>query len=108
MGDLAIASHLASRASSARAGSAASSTAPPMVVADARYQNAANPSNDALVQSGRKMEFAVDQTIDRIIVTVIDTYTDKVLQQVPTDSMLVTARVLENPPAKGTLVDSLA
>jgi uncharacterized FlaG/YvyC family protein len=64
--------------------------------------------NDALAQNAWKIEFVVDKSIDRLIVKVIDTRTNEVLVQVPTESMPATARALADGPQAGALIDRQA
>ncbi len=75
---------------------------------EAQFQSAVDRANQEMAQSGQKMEFVYDKSINRTIVKVVDTQTNKVLRQIPAESMLVTARALAERPAKGALIDHQA
>jgi len=74
----------------------------------ARIQEAVNQANGAMERSSLKMEFVVDKALDRTIVKVVDTQTNQVLKQIPSESMLAAARALAAHSTRGALVDAQA
>jgi len=89
-------------------GSGTGSSSPPQSHTKSQVQAAVDQANKALDQDGRKLEFVVDKVLNRPIVKVVDLQTNEVLQQVPAESMLATARALAGNSNKGALIDGLA
>jgi flagellar protein FlaG len=57
--------------------------------------------NAQMKNSGRDLNFTVDEVIDRPIITVKNTETGKVIRQIPNEAVLQVAHQIEN--AKGLL-----
>jgi len=88
--------------------SGAGAANPPQLHTQPQIQDAIDRANKALDQNGRKLEFVVDKKLNRSIVKVVDLQTNEVLQQVPAESMLATARALAGNSPKGALIDGQA
>lgn len=54
----------------------------------------------------RDLQFRVDESTDRVVVTVVDTETKEVIRQIPTEEALSVARTLEQ--MAGVLLDTKA
>jgi flagellar protein FlaG len=89
-------------------GSSFGSTTQPQTHTKTQIQEAVDQANKAFDQSGRKLEFVVDKTLNRLIVKVVDLQTNEVLKQIPAEDMLATARALAVNSNKGALIDGLA
>lgn len=48
-------------------------------------------------QSGRKLQFSVNKDINRVIIKVIDTATDKVIREIPSEVIQKLRQEFENP-----------
>ncbi len=83
------------------------SAAPPSE-GNARFQSAVVQANNVIAQSGLKLEFVVDKTLNRTIINVVDVRTKEVVQQVPAEGMLATVRALVANGTKGGLIDEQA
>ena len=63
---------------------------------DARaLRDAAREANEALRTSGAQLEFVVDDEAKTLIVKLVDTETQKVLRQIPSEEMLAIRRNLD-------------
>lgn len=61
----------------------------------AQLQNALESVNKALRQSGKNLEFSVDEESRRQIVRVVDTETGDVIRQFPSEEMLAISRSID-------------
>jgi len=68
----------------------------------AAIQEAMKVLNEKLASKNNSIQFRVDETLDRSIVTVVNEQTGEVVRQLPTDEMLQVARNIES--LKGILV----
>ena len=85
-------------------GKAAPAAAP--VVDLAAVAKAVAAVKEALKPVGGGLEFAVDQSSGRTIVTVVDLETQQVIRQIPSEEMVELARVLER--LQGLLLNNRA
>jgi len=60
-----------------------------------QLQNAMEGINKALRQSGKSLEFSVDESSKRQIVKVVDTETGDVIRQFPSEEMLAISRSID-------------
>ena len=67
-----------------------------------KIQEAMKVLNDKLATKDNSIQFRIDETLDRSIITVVNDQTGEVVRQLPTDEMLQAARNIEN--LKGILV----
>ncbi len=92
-------------------------SAAPVQTANAVQQASMTPSldqvkqavqeiNNAMRTNSRGLEFSLDDESDRTIVKVVDTQTQKVIRQIPTEETLAIAKSLEK--AIGSLVKDKA
>lgn len=92
-------------------------SAAPVQTANAVQQASMTPSldqvkqavqqiNSAMQSNARGLEFSLDDESDRTIVKVVDTQTQKVIRQIPTEEALAIAKSLEK--AIGSLVKEKA
>lgn len=59
-------------------------------------QEAIERLNDQMERTRRNLNFRVDETVDRTVVTVRNTSTGEVVRQIPSDSMLKLAHTIED------------
>ena len=83
----------AAPASTAAAAAAKQDAPPPLTVEAARQ--AAAQINEFLKSSAASVEFTVDGTSKHIIVRVVDSETNKVLRQIPSEETLAIAHALD-------------
>lgn len=62
----------------------------------AQLQNAMEGINKALRQSGKSLEFSVDENSRRQVVKVVDTETGDVIRQFPSEEMLAISRSIDS------------
>jgi flagellar protein FlaG len=74
----------------------------------AQLRAAVDAANRALDQSNRELSFVFDDKLNRILVKIIDTRTNTVVRQVPSDEMLAAARALSGASTRGALLSSKA
>ena len=67
-----------------------------------KIQEAMKILNEKLASKDNSIQFRVDETLDRSIITVVNDKTGEVVRQLPTDEMLQAARNIES--LKGILV----
>lgn len=61
-------------------------------------------ANRALLEKGSELAFEFDDSVNRVIVRLIDKRTGDVIRQFPSKEMLAIAAALEQGPARGSLV----
>ncbi len=69
-------------------------------------QKAVNNLNDYALNLKRNLQFTIDEELDRPIIRVIDTETDQVIRQIPSEEVLSIARRTET--AASAILDVLA
>ncbi len=89
----------------AQPGAQPPAAAPPTL---AQLKAAIAAANQQLDQSNRELTFVFDDKLNRMLVKIIDTRTNTVIRQVPSEEMLAAARALSGTPARGTLIKSKA
>ena len=77
-------------------------------VTAAQVKAAVDAANQQLTQSNRELTFVFDDTLGRMLVKIVDTRTNTVIRQVPSEDMLAAARALSGPPARGALIKGKA
>ena len=60
----------------------------------AEVQRAAGQVNDFVKQIGRNLEFSVDESSGRVIITVREPDTGKIIRQIPPEELLVIAKLV--------------
>lgn len=78
----------------------------PPVAAGAAVKEAVSRLNDYVQQLRRDLQFRVDEDVDRVVVTVVDSESGEVIRQIPSEEMLAVARSLEQ--AQGLLLNEKA
>ncbi len=81
-------------------------TPPPAAVNKADLQAAVDAANKFLTPIARNLQFSIDDNSGRTIVKVIDTETDKVVRQIPSEEMLAISRALGK--LKGVMLEQKA
>jgi len=61
----------------------------------AEVQRAANRAQEVLSRTGASLKFALDDDTGMVVVKVVDTETDQVIRQMPSEEMLALARNME-------------
>jgi flagellar protein FlaG len=74
----------------------------------AQVKAAVEAANQQLTQSNRELTFVFDDTLGRMLVKIVDTRTNTVIRQVPSEDMLAAARALSGPSARGALIKGKA
>ena len=92
----------------AAGGDGAGSAAPKGSATAAQVKAAVEAANQQLTQSNRELTFVFDDTLGRMLVKIVDTRTNTVIRQVPSEDMLAAARALSGPPARGALIKGKA
>ena len=88
---------------SPNAGSAApQQPAPPAT--PAQLKAAVDAANQQLEQSNRELTFVFDDKVGRMLVKIVDTRTNTVIRQVPSEEMLAAARALSGSSTRGALL----
>lgn len=71
-------------------------------------QKAANQVNEFIKQIDRNLEFSVDESSGRVIITVTEPETGKIIRQIPPEELLVIAKLISenfaNPIPSGVLL----
>jgi flagellar protein FlaG len=70
----------------------------------AELKAAVAAANQQLDQSNRELTFVFDDKLGRMLVKIVDTRTNTVIRQVPSDEMLAAARALSGASTRGTLL----
>jgi flagellar protein FlaG len=70
----------------------------------AELKAAVEQANRQLDQSNRELTFVFDDTLGRMLVKIVDTRTNTVIRQVPSEEMLAAARALSGASTRGTLL----
>ena len=83
---------------------AAGSGARPGAPTPAQLKAAVDAANEQLNQSNRELTFVFDDTLGRMLVKIVDTRTNTVFRQVPSEEMLAAARALSGSSTRGTLL----
>jgi len=73
-----------------------------------RLKAAVAAANRQLEQTNREMTFVFDDRLGRMLVKIVDTSTNAVVRQVPSEDMLAAARALSQGRTRGALVNSKA
>lgn len=73
-----------------------------------QLKQAVDRINRELQQSNRELAFVFDDKLHRMLVKIVDTQTNTVVRQVPSEDMLAMARALQDAPARGALIKSRA
>ncbi len=79
---------------------------PPLGVNKADLQAAVDAANKFMAPVARNLQFSIDDNSGRTIVKVIDTETDKVVRQIPSEEMLAISRALGK--LKGVMLEQKA
>jgi flagellar protein FlaG len=98
-------SNAAAAAAPAQAAAEPSAAAAPTM---AQLKAAIAAANQELDQSSRELTFVFDDNLNRMLVKIVDTRTNTVIRQVPSEEMLAAARALSGTPARGALIKSKA
>ena len=77
-------------------------SAPPAAASD-EVQKAVRRLNDYAQNLRRDLQFRIDEQVDRVIVTVLDSESGEVIRQIPSEEMLAVAHSLEQ--AQGLLLN---
>jgi flagellar protein FlaG len=78
----------------------------PPVASGADVQAAVSRLNDYVQNLRRDLQFRVDEQVDRVVVTVVDSESGAVIRQIPSEEMLAVARSVEQ--MQGLLLDEKA
>jgi flagellar protein FlaG len=70
----------------------------------AQVKAAVEEANRQLDQSNRELTFVFDDKLGRMLVKIVDTRTNTVIRQVPSDEMLAAARALSGSSTRGALL----
>ena len=70
----------------------------------AQLKAAVEAANQQLDQSKRELAFVFDDKLGRMLVKIVDTRTNTVIRQVPSEEMLAAARALSGSSTRGTLL----
>lgn len=70
----------------------------------AELKAAVEQANRQLDQSNRELTFVFDDKLGRMLVKIVDTRTNTVIRQVPSEDMLAAARALSGASTRGTLL----
>ncbi len=70
----------------------------------AALKAAVDEANRQLDQSNRELTFVFDDKLGRMLVKIVDTRTNTVIRQVPSEDMLATARALSGSATRGALL----
>jgi flagellar protein FlaG len=70
----------------------------------AELKAAVEQANRQLDQSNRELTFVFDDNLGRMLVKIVDTRTNTVIRQVPSEDMLAAARALSGASTRGTLL----
>ena len=82
----------------------AHSGAQPQAPTLAQLKAAIEQANQQLDQGNRELAFVFDDKLGRMLVKIVDTRTNTVIRQVPSDEMLAAARALSGASTRGTLL----
>lgn len=74
----------------------------------AQLKAAVDVANQQLDQSNRELAFVFDDKLGRMLVKIVDTRTNTVIRQVPSEEMLATARALSGSSTRGALLSGKA
>jgi flagellar protein FlaG len=74
----------------------------------AQLKAAVDAANQQLDQSNRELTFVFDDKLGRMLVKIVDTRTNTVIRQVPSEDMLAAARALSDSSTRGALLRSKA
>jgi len=74
----------------------------------AQLKAAVDAANQQLDQSNRELTFVFDDKLGRMLVKIVDTRTNTVIRQVPSEDMLAAARALSGSATRGALLRSKA
>ena len=70
----------------------------------AQLKAAVEAANQQLDQSKRELTFVFDDKLGRMLVKIVDTRTNTVIRQMPSEEMLAAARALSGSSTRGTLL----
>ena len=93
---------------SPNAGAAAEAQEPAPAATPAQLKAAVDAANRQLDQSNRELTFVFDDTLGRVLVKIVDTRTNTVIRQVPSEEMLAAARALSGSSTRGALLSGKA
>jgi len=79
----------------------------PSDTAATKLKHAVAHINSSLKTDGQSVEFSIDQSSKRTVVKVVDTTTNQVIQQMPTEEVLQMAKVLSEKSGSGSVSGSL-
>ena len=74
----------------------------------AQLKAAVDAANRQLDQSNRELTFVFDDKLGRMLVKIVDTRTNTVIRQVPSEEMLAAARALSGSSTRGALLSGKA
>lgn len=74
----------------------------------AELKAAVDAANQQLDQSNRELAFVFDDKLGRMLVKIVDTRTNTVIRQVPSEEMLAAARALSGSSTRGALLSGKA
>jgi len=93
---------------SPNAGEAAAPQEPAPAATPAQLKAAVEAANQQLDQSNRELTFVFDDKLGRMLVKIVDTRTNTVIRQVPSEEMLAAARALSGSSTRGALLSGKA
>ncbi len=74
----------------------------------AQLKAAVDAANQQLDQSNHELTFVFDDKLGRMLVKIVDTRTNTVIRQVPSEEMLAAARALSGSSTRGALLSGKA
>jgi flagellar protein FlaG len=93
---------------SPNAAAPAASQEPAPAATPAQLKAAVEAANQQLDQSNRELTFVFDDKLGRMLVKIVDTRTNTVIRQVPSEEMLAAARALSGSSTRGALLSGKA
>ena len=93
---------------SPNAGAQAAPQEPAPAATHAQLRAAVDAANRQLDQSNRELTFVFDDKLGRMLVKIVDTRTNTVIRQVPSEEMLAAARALSGSSTRGALLSGKA
>jgi flagellar protein FlaG len=93
---------------SPNAGVSAAPQEPAPAATPAQVKAAVDAANQQLDQSNRELTFVFDDKLGRMLVKIVDTRTNTVIRQVPSEEMLAAARALSGSSTRGALLSGKA
>ncbi len=98
--------HASDRAFEVAAAKAAARAEQAAAANEAALKAAREQANQALAGNSRELAFELDDGSGRVVVKLIDTRTNEVLRQMPTEEMLAISRALKDGAETGALLNT--